>query len=285
MARVWSTEAEPHRILKLDDDPQRGEDVRALQVACNKRLAARGLTTKVKVDGIYGHSTALAFDQVATALGALPITIKPEAFPIGAQRMIRYPGRRNKDQLDRAADWMEHWRKHIDAEDARRHGPQAEAHSPSGLGAVDARKAVDIMLESFSLLYHHAPAVHYTQGAQRWQGIQTKRKAYLGKYPIWCDCSSAYSWTGWNAADHFNLPDIFNGQHFTAGFTGTLLVHGVGISKPVPGCAIIYGKAWPGVHVAEYAGDGKAFSHGSEAAPFFVDYDYRADILAFRKFF
>lgn len=110
MAREWSKITKPHRVLKVDvrGDYQRGEDVRALQSAANRRLRSRGLTGYVTpVDGVYGPDAALACRKATWALGALlstvrPITRRGGKCTVGAQRMIRYPGRRTSGQLARA---------------------------------------------------------------------------------------------------------------------------------------------------------------------------------------
>lgn len=277
MARVWSTEAEPHRVLKLYEDPQQGEDVRAVQVACKKRLGTRGIHRDFTIDGVFGEKTKAALDTGAWAMGALQATIGPESFSIGAQAMIRYPGRRTDEQLARADDRMERWRKERDA------GAIA-TKSPSGLSSGQIVRARDLTIASFNMLYRHAPEVHYTQDARRWEGIGRDLKAYQGEYPNYADCSSAFTWAWWNGLDHYGVADILNGQGWNAGYTGSLLLHGREVSVPTRGCAVIYGARWPGVHVAMYDEDGKVYSHGSEGGPYYVDMHYRTDILSVRKF-
>lgn len=107
--REWSKDTEPHRVLDVHSENgyQRGEDVRALQAACNRRLKARGLDRYVvPEDGEFGPRTAEGCRKATWALGALVATLKLASkgrLSIGSQRMIRYPGSRAKGQLERAA--------------------------------------------------------------------------------------------------------------------------------------------------------------------------------------
>lgn len=268
MARAYSRNPEPHRELKVDlKDPQRGEDIRALQAAGVRRLDARGIDRDVELDGIYGPDTADMLDTAAHFLGALRSTIEPDVFPIGAQRIVRYPGFRSASQLDRA----QHRAEQLERQ-------RAAAHKAHGSRDVVIREA----LQAFDLAYRHKGAVHYTMGGQRWQGIARGLKASKGQYPSQADCSSMFTWCYWQELG--DGPDVVNGQSWDAGYTGTLLTHGERIRTPEPGCAVLYGRGWPGVHVAMYKGDGLCYSHGSEAGPFLINYRYRSDILELRRY-
>lgn len=103
MARKWSTRSWIHRALKVTTDPMKGEDVKALQIALNKRARARGLAT-VTVDGVFGPQTLKAVLLVGYALGALDGTIRKGQGTIGLQRMIRVPASRTPGQRKRAKD-------------------------------------------------------------------------------------------------------------------------------------------------------------------------------------
>lgn len=278
MTRLWSREVEPHRELAVHDDPQRGEDIRALQVAARKRLDARGISRPIAVDGVFGPRTKDALDSAAWWLGALEGTVKAETLSLGAQGMIRYPGRRNPKQLARAVDRMDELRWDRD------HASKAGGVSALGLSVSDAIVARGLAISAFNLLYHHAPAVHYTQGARRWDGINRNLKAFQGQYPNYADCSAAFTWAWWNGLAHIGVGDILNGLDFSAGYTGTLLLHGTPVETPVRGCAVIYGTRWPGEHVAMYDDNGRVYSHGSEAGPFYLDMHYRTDILSIRQY-
>lgn len=156
--------------------------------------------------------------------------------------------------------------------------------SVSGLSSAHARQAVNLTLQAAVLGLHHAPAIHYTQGSSRWQGIDHDKKAYRGQYPTEADCSSYATWCLWNGLDHFHHPDTVNGEHWRAGYTGTLLQHGKKVAKPLPGDLVIYGNGFPGEHTAVYTGGGLVVSHGSEAGPLLLPWRYRSDVLAVHRY-
>lgn len=84
----------------------KGDAVRALQAATNRRLRTRDLAgLAVREDGQLGPATLVAVRKAAWALGALKATYDPipanGAIPVGVQRMIRNPGLRNADQRER----------------------------------------------------------------------------------------------------------------------------------------------------------------------------------------
>lgn len=160
--------------------------------------------------------------------------------------------------------------------------------SATGLSArerVEARKKV---VRAAMLGYRHAPAIHYTQSAARWQGIDRHLRSYKGRFPTQADCSSFATWVLWDALlKHINdgLGDIVNGQRWKAGYTGTILQHGQSISRPsLAGDLIVYGRRGStGAHVAISVGGRKAVSHGSEGGPYLVDYQYRGDVQDVRR--
>lgn len=149
--------------------------------------------------------------------------------------------------------------------------------SVSGLSERHRKEAVNGALQAAVLGLHHAPAIHYTQGEARWQGIDRHRDASRGQFPNWADCSAFVTWCYWNGLylrGHHS--DIVNGQGWRAGYTGTLLQHGRAESSPIPGDAIIYGPG-TGEHTALYTGGGLVVSHGSEAGPMLIPWDYRGE--------
>lgn len=154
----------------------------------------------------------------------------------------------------------------------------------SGLSPAHAHTAVNMTLQAAVLALHHAPAIHYTQGPERWQGIDAYRKAWRGQYPTEADCSAFVTWCLWNGLDHFHHIDTVNGLHWQGGYTGTMLNHGKRVTRPLPGDAIIYGSAWPGEHTALYSGGGLVISHGSEAGPNLRPWKYRPDVLSIRRY-
>jgi hypothetical protein len=156
--------------------------------------------------------------------------------------------------------------------------------SVSGLSPAHARQAVNLTLQAAVLGLHHAPAIHYTQGSSRWQGIDHDLKAWRGQYPTEADCSSFATWCLWNGLDHFHHSDTVNGEHWRAGYTGTLLQHGKHVSTPLPGDLILYGTGFPGEHTAVYTGGGLVVSHGSEAGPLLLPWRYRSDVMAVHRY-
>jgi hypothetical protein len=78
-----------------------GEDVRALQLACNARAKTRDIP-QIYVDGELGPLTRTAARQVGRALGVLDATLAQDDISVGLQRIIRYPRLRSPAQLVRA---------------------------------------------------------------------------------------------------------------------------------------------------------------------------------------
>jgi cell wall-associated NlpC family hydrolase len=156
--------------------------------------------------------------------------------------------------------------------------------SVSGLSREHVHQAVNMTLQAAVLGYHHREAIHYTQGASRWSGIDGHHKAWRGEYPPWADCSAYVTWCLWNGLDHFHHSDTVNGLHWWGGYTGTLLEHGLRVRTPIPGDAVIYGSGWPGEHVALYTGGGLVVSHGGESGPLLLPMHYRSDVLSVRRY-
>ena len=90
-----------HRTLKVASPLLEGRDVKALQVAVNKRLKARGLST-VTADGAYGPVTHQAALDVAWILGLSTTVASNQPLPQFRQRLIRNPDQRNATQMERA---------------------------------------------------------------------------------------------------------------------------------------------------------------------------------------
>jgi hypothetical protein len=165
--------------------------------------------------------------------------------------------------------------------------------SVSGLSRDHRIRARDRTVAAALLALHHAPQVHYTQKPARWEGIRKKRNARLGQFPKNADCSSFATWCLWNGLHvGYGVRDTVNGANWTGGFTGTMLSHGKRVHKLSSvqrGDCVIYGHGAPGLHTAIVVGRAKdgtpmVVSHGSEAGPFFVRYNYRADIMQIRRY-
>lgn len=261
-----------------------GERIRLIQLGANKRLDARGEDRfKCPVDGQNGPKTARAVHRALYCLGITGSRLanaKKGIYSEEAQRLIFRPERRNKDMLSRARKRMTAIRKQREKEAKSKGGP-------SNLTESQRAEARNIAVAAAKLGLAHAPAIHYTQGGSRWQGISDTRYARQGQYPNYCDCSSFATWCLWNALHvRFGVGDVVNGANWQAGFTGTQLTHGVSVSLSAmkPGDLVLYGRGYPGSHVAIYIGGGRVISHGSEGGPYNLPYNYRSDIIGARRY-
>jgi cell wall-associated NlpC family hydrolase len=164
--------------------------------------------------------------------------------------------------------------------------------SVSGVTRDQRIRARDRVIQAALLAHHHAREVHYTTGVRRWQGIDEKRNARLGMYPTEADCSSFATWCLWNGLFlGFGLGDNVNGAHWRAGYTGTMLDHGKqvrAVTNVQRGDLVLYGSGPPCEHVTVVISiKGRVpmvISHGSEAGPFYLEYDYRSDIYQIRRY-
>ena len=162
----------------------------------------------------------------------------------------------------------------------------------SGLDRDQRAEARQATVEAALLGLNNISEVHYTQDSRRWEGIGNGRVAAKGKFPHHSDCSSFATWCLWNGLNlGFDVDDVVNGLDWSAGYTGTLLQNGKQVKRVEnvrQGDLVLYGGEWPGSHVAIVVGrqDGvpMVVSHGSEEGPFFVRYDYRSDVMQFRRY-
>lgn len=161
--------------------------------------------------------------------------------------------------------------------------------SVSGLSVAHREVAKQRAVDAALLGLHHAPAIHYTQGAQRWEGIAHQLHAAKGQYPHYADCSAFVTWCLWNGLHLlYGCRDVVNGENWTAGFTGTLLTHGKRVAHEThwqKADAALYGQPGTnGEHTALYVGGGMVISHGSEQGPFLLPIRYRPDLLEVRRY-
>jgi hypothetical protein len=142
------------------------------------------------------------------------------------------------------------------------------------------------LIRDADYLIAHASLVHYSQ-ATRMTIVRDRLQLPPLERDISEDCSSSTTGLYWLA----KLPDPnglgYNGE----GFTGTEAQHGqvvwrVGdpLSELRPGDLVFYG-AYPHSHVTMYLGDGRVFSHGSEAGPYNLPVLYRGDAVYARRYF
>lgn len=152
----------------------------------------------------------------------------------------------------------------------------------SGLNASERAKAREMVIQAAYLGLRHAKAVHYTQGARRWEGIAKKYRAWRGQYPKYADCSSFATWVLWQGLGHFHVRDVVNGAGWLAGWTGTQLEHG---KRVVHEKNIKHGDlALYNGHVAICVGGGMVISHGSEGGPYLLPLHYRSDLQEVRRY-
>lgn len=160
--------------------------------------------------------------------------------------------------------------------------------SVSGLSPAHRITARDMTVQAAFLGLHHAAALHYTEGASRWQGIARDLKAWRGQYPTEADCSAFATWCLWNGLDHFHVRDTVNGLGWRGGYTGTMVRHGKQVlreSNVLRGDLALYGNPFGSSgHVAVCIGGGKVISFGSEAGPFLLSMHYRPDLHQVRRY-
>ena len=159
------------------------------------------------------------------------------------------------------------------------------------LTAAQQQAAREAVIHAANLTHANEPVVHYTQDSRRWQGINEHRDASKGSHPNYADCSSFATWCLWNALflPH-GMEDVVNGSSWQAGYTGTMLQHGrvVSAADALPGDCVLYGAPGStGAHTAICVSSGPVptvVSHGSEAGPYKVAYNYRSDIMSIRRY-
>lgn len=160
--------------------------------------------------------------------------------------------------------------------------------SASGLSAEHRAAAKSASVAAARVALEKRDRVHYTQDARRWDGIDNGRFARRGDFPRYADCSAFTTWCTYQGVRFYNLRDVVNGQNWLAGYTGTQLTHGkrvVHVSNLERGDFVLYGRPGStGAHVALYVGGGLVISHGSEGGPYLLPYDYRSDVMQFRRY-
>jgi hypothetical protein len=282
MARTYSHKAFPNRVLfDVGANAQKGDDVKVVRRNTLERLDARDIERKVGPDdGVFRVELLKAAKTAAHFLGVPDDWTNSSALLVREQKVIVYPETRTNDMLDAADARMDK----LLEDRANRPPPK-----PDGV-LTDAERSTarGVAVAAMRLAYNNRGAVHYTQGASRWSGIRERRRFADGRYPFYADCSSIVSWAWWNALTHVDglgTLDRLNGCAWTAGFTGTLLAHGWRVTDRRPGDLVLYGRGYPGSHVAMIAANtNMVYSHGSEAGPLYIPWNYRGDIMGVRRY-
>ena len=161
--------------------------------------------------------------------------------------------------------------------------------SVSGLSAHHRQQAKARTVQAATLGLHNANRLHYTQGSERWRGIDAKKVAARGQFPTQADCSSFATWCLWNGLFvPFGVRDTVNGARWEYGYTGTMVQHGKRVvhRKNVQGGDLaVYGDPTGRTgHVAVCVGGGRVVSCGAEPGPFLLPIDYRSDLREIRRF-
>jgi len=162
----------------------------------------------------------------------------------------------------------------------------------TALTKKERRQAREIAVDAAMLGFRHRSAIHYTQGSSRWQGISDTRYSRRDQYPNYADCSAFATWCLWNAmAVNFHRVDTVNGLRWKAGNTATMAVRSRRIEKVsnvLRADLVIYGRPGVSAHVAIVVGRQNGVpivvSHGSEAGPLLLPYNYRRDIYSIRRY-
>lgn len=160
----------------------------------------------------------------------------------------------------------------------------------SGLSDDHAAYARKLIARSCRTMVANKHLIRYSQGSDRWVGINHELSIIDGRYPRTCDCSSTHTWMLWDAICRtYGVRDLVNGQNWNAGWTGSmyrrgkLVVHDKNLKI---GDGIFYGSQGGGIpsHVATYIGGGRVFSHGSLSGPYILGLDYRPDRRMSRRY-
>jgi hypothetical protein len=167
----------------------------------------------------------------------------------------------------------------------------------SNLRPIDKQIARAITRRAALVGLKNATALHYTEGDTRWMGIEKHLLSEKGEFPTEADCSSFATWCLWNGLFvRFSQPDNVNGEDWKAGYTGSLVDHGMPVAKLSEvawGDLVIYGDGVSDTkHTAVITNVGTksaggvphVVSNGSEGGPYWLPYNYRSDIVCVRRY-
>ena len=235
----------PDQPLRRGDH---GDRVRQLQAATNRRLKARALDDyAIEEDGSLDAKAIAGVAKAAWALGAMRATLAQldeGEIPLGVERMIRNPGRRQDGQKDRGRLRMKHMR-------AARKKRAAEAKT----AGTKRQRVVQEALKAAQNYKANPGAYHYLAGGQA-------NTEYLKPTPSgWRSDCSQFAAAVYKGA---GLPSPSNTSHEYAS-TWSMIKRGKVTYKPRPGDLGMYGPTNAPHHVEVYCGaPGQEFvGHGS----------------------
>jgi cell wall-associated NlpC family hydrolase len=160
--------------------------------------------------------------------------------------------------------------------------------SVSGLSPSHRARARELTIVAAELGLRHAPELHYTQDARRWEGIDKHLKAWRHQFPNYADCSAFATWCLWHGLDHYGVRDTVNGEAGRRATParwsehGKLVRHAASIKR---GDLALYGDPFGRTgHVAVCIGGGMVISFGSEPGPFRLPINYRQDLHQVRRY-
>lgn len=164
--------------------------------------------------------------------------------------------------------------------------------SVSGLSDAKRAKARELAVQAAMLGYRNKVRIRYTTKVSvRWEGIDKDYEAAAGEYPKNTDCSGFVSWCEWNGLwVPFHARDTLNGGAWKWGNTASMLRNGkrvVHLANVLPADYVIYGDGGGGKHAAIVVGRREGVpmvvSHGSDGGPYYLTWDYRKDVMQFRR--
>lgn len=250
-SRTFSKNKWAHRRLKFAPHflgPQLGDDVKALQKACN-HFADRAGAAKLVIDGACGRQTVAVARLVARSLG---IGVRGDGVSIYVQHLIRHPKLRSPLQVRRGHRWKAHHR-----EDTLK--PHVTGNTVKG-GSPEER-VVAAYLKAADLYYKGESHRFYSQG-----GVTVFDKAITGETPgERSDCSEFVCGVHHSAG----CPDPARADYDArqAHYTGSIYHGGKFVRREdlVPGRGIILYGVFPTFHHVEgYVGDGNPDHKWSE---------------------
>lgn len=154
--------------------------------------------------------------------------------------------------------------------DAHADIPISKPMGSLGLTQADRLEMRRVILRAayMGVTYHNR--MTYSEGALRWSGIADRILDYGGHVPPYADCSSFLAWLFWDPAwNWLRLGDFLNGCNWKAGYTATMVQHGVSVSlENMQTCdAVFYGEWDIPYHTTLYVGNGRVISMGRPGAP------------------
>ena len=226
-----------------------------------QRALRRNGHTDVKAKGFFGSNTRRAIQDIQRKTELQPTgNIGVRVWAVLDRQFL------NDDESRRINDFV-----------ATKREEQAKAAA-----AVRRKAAVEQIVRAAQVMIDNRDQIHYAGPGsapriivKRMQGV--RQGLHLPQFPKFEDCSSSVTWLYFQAG----APDPNGRRYDGQGFTGTLVRRGksISLSDAAPGDLVFYGDSSRRSHVVcVMAGSGaaaRAFSHGSEESPSYVNIGYR----------